>query len=204
MIEDEILRKITDLIPKRGLKRLLDIGCGDGRLTMILKDRLDIEEVYGVDKNEHAIERARKFGVKAFICDVDKDPLPFDCEFFDIVTMIRVIEHLINPDNAIKEAYRVTKPDGILIIVTPNQASYFNRILLLFGYPILGLDLSTKVRYKYPFGVTSTCSGHVRLYTFSSLKMLLQTYGFKVKKIQGLPSAFSKTEAKGLLKLVKA
>lgn len=58
--------------------------------------------------------------------------------------MLRVIEHLINPDNAISEAYRVLKPGGFLIIATPNQASWVNRVLLLFGHPILGIDLSTK------------------------------------------------------------
>jgi len=123
--------------------------------------------------------------------------LPFDDDFFDLVIMIRVIEHLMNPDNAVSEVYRVLRTGGLLIIATPNQASWFNRLLLLLGHPILGIDLSTKWRYHYPLGVTQVISGHVRLYTVRALKQLLSYYGFKVLKVKGYPQVSSKTRIKG-------
>ncbi|MEM4474678.1 MAG: methyltransferase domain-containing protein, partial [Candidatus Bathyarchaeia archaeon] len=116
-----------------------------------------------------------------------REELPFADNSFDVCTMLDVIEHLENPDHAIKEAYRVLKRGGFLILTTPNLASWCNRILLLLRKPVLGIDLSTEWRYEYPLGIKQVISGHRRLYTFDSLKRLLSLYGFQVVKSKGYP-----------------
>ena len=47
-------------------------------------------------------------------------PLPFRSNAFDEVVMIHVIEHLVRPYDCLREIYRVLKPGGKLILVTPN------------------------------------------------------------------------------------
>ena len=56
-----------------------------------------------------------------------KLPLPFRDESFDVITFLEVIEHCddIQNNKTIKEFYRLLKPNGILIITTPNYSSFW-------------------------------------------------------------------------------
>lgn len=67
------------------------------------------------------------------VFDLNSVPLPFKDNFADILFAGEVIEHLLNPFNFLKELNRILKKDGILILSTPNLASFKNRIKLLFG-----------------------------------------------------------------------
>jgi len=88
---------------------ILDLGCGDGSVLVEVANALGIKDIYGVDIDEVALRRAAKRGVKVLKIDLNSDPLPFKDESFDVVLMEEVIEHLVNPDNAIREARRVSK-----------------------------------------------------------------------------------------------
>lgn len=46
--------------------------------------------------------------------------MPFDDNYFDLITMLAVLEHIENPDDMFKEIYRVLKPNGNLILTTPT------------------------------------------------------------------------------------
>jgi SAM-dependent methyltransferase len=59
--------------------------------------------------------------------------LPFDKGVFQCVFGLSVVEHLVNGCNFLKEAHRVLKPKGHLIIVTPNLSAWFNVLLLAMG-----------------------------------------------------------------------
>jgi len=184
--------------------RLLDIGCSTGDLTVHIANKLGITQIFGVDIDEEALKQARAKGVTAYLVDVSREKLPFAENFFEVVLMLDVIEHIENPDHAIREAYRVLKRGGFLILTTPNLTSWYNRVLILLGKPILGIDLSTKWRYTYPLGIEQVISGHRRLYTLDSLKGLLSFYGFKMVKSKGYPQVFSKTQVKGFMRLIHA
>ena len=87
-------------------QRLLDIGCGDG---YFLK-RSNCEECIGLDKR---------------LGDEVTDTLDFPANHFDYVTMLAVIEHIIDPLILMKEVHRVLKPGGRFIMTTPKQAAEF-------------------------------------------------------------------------------
>jgi ubiquinone/menaquinone biosynthesis C-methylase UbiE len=95
------------------------------------------------------LSKAKEKGIIAFKLDVSNKKSPFPDEAFDLCTFLDVIEHVENPDNAIKEIHRVLKKEGFLLLTTPNVAAWYNRLLLLFGKPILGIDLSKEIRYQY-------------------------------------------------------
>ena len=108
------------------------------------------------------IEIAKNFGLQAVGLDVDKinlekDKINLPDNSCDIVTALSLIEHLSNPSNFIDEVKRVLKKDGFFIIVTPDWQS------------------NVKNFYDDPT--------HVRPYTTSSLKFLLEISGFKQIKI---------------------
>jgi len=114
MRNPRILATVTLLSSVMAFKdaKIVELGCGDGSLLMEVTDALSIRDVYGVDIDEIALKKAADRGVKAFKADLNIDPLPFRDDFFDVALMEEVIEHLVNPDNAIREAHRVLKEGG--------------------------------------------------------------------------------------------
>lgn len=196
------LDSVLSEIKMVGTSKLLDVGCGTGDLTIFIANKLGIKQIYGVDVDENALSQAKQKGIIVFNLDISKEKFPFSNETFDLCTFLDVIEHLENPDNALKEIHRILKKEAFLLLTTPNVASWYNRLLLLSGKPILGIDLSKEIRYNYPFGVTQVISGHQRLYTLDSLKKLLIFHGFEVKRGLGYSQVFSKTQVKGVIRLV--
>jgi len=115
-------------------EKYLDLGCGDGSLTVKVAQILGAKHVYGVDIAEEALNEVKSKGIKTARVDLNTDRLPFNDGEFDVVSAFEVIEHLWNTDNMISEAYRVLRTRGLFILTTPNLASWVNRLLLLFGY----------------------------------------------------------------------
>jgi len=112
---------LSKAMPSRDA-RIIELGCGDGSLVMEVANALGIRDVYGVDINDVVLKKAADKGVKVFKADLNNDPLPFKDGFFDVILMEEVIEHLVNPDNAVKEAYRILKAGGLYLVSTPNLA----------------------------------------------------------------------------------
>lgn len=176
---------LRDEISGDGPMRILDVGCGDGRFISQFKEFC---HVYGADISQNAVRLAREAGVNAQRVDVSSDRLPFENEYFDLVYMGDIIEHLIDPDFAINQVARVMKPTGFLVLSTPNLASWLNRVLLLLGIQPLFSEVSTVEVFER--GRSKSYSrpvGHLRLFTFGTLKRFLSYYHFEVKKTTGSP-----------------
>ena len=99
-------------------KRVLDVGCARGFHVLFLR-KFGVE-AYGVNISRYAIERAPK-SVKRylFVTDCEHENLPFPDRYFDLVTMLEVIEHLSNYDHALREVNRILSNGGKLFITTP-------------------------------------------------------------------------------------
>ncbi|MEZ0346059.1 MAG: methyltransferase domain-containing protein [Infirmifilum sp.] len=108
--------------------------------------------------------------------------------------MFEVLEHIVNTDHVLEELYRVLKPQGVLIISTPNLASWINRLLIL-------LDMSPynyNVSFKYPIhGPKCNLApyGHIRLYTPKLLAKHLKAVGFQRVEIKGLLTSYGASNA---------
>ena len=90
---------------------------------------------------------------------------------FDVWVCAEVIEHILDTDFFIEEIKRVLKPNGYLIITTPNVASFGRRILLLLG---------KNPFFEASFGFPSYArAGHIRYFTKDLLINFLNTKGFK-------------------------
>lgn len=145
-------------------ERLLDVGCGDGDFIFMAKDKF--KECYGVDVSSLRIERAKKRAkersdrdnIHLYKCDVDEE-LPFSDSFFDAVSCIAVLEHVLNPPNVVEKIHRVLKPGGIFIVQVPNIAWILYRIQLLFGKlpKTGGVYLGTDWEHLHNFTKSTIC-----------------------------------------------
>lgn len=108
--------QLVELCRLRAGKHVLDFGCAAGNYCKAL-DNLGFACI-GVDVNEQYVEAARKNGIEAFAMT---DTLPFEDKSFDTVIIFEVLEHLRDPESALKEAKRVARKN-ILISVPDNTA----------------------------------------------------------------------------------
>jgi len=99
-------------------KKILDLGCGTGVLSKILKRRG--AKVFGVDVSPKMIDLAKSNvkGVDFRTGSVYK--LPYKSNYFDIVVASLVLHYFKNLNKAFKEIRRVLKKNGILIFSTDN------------------------------------------------------------------------------------
>lgn len=108
---------VREQVPRNG--RVLDIGCAYGHF-LSLCDNYGLE-TYGVEISDHAVSVAsRNTKAKLYKYDVNQGLGLFKDNFFDIVVMFDVIEHIESPFGLLKEAFRILAPSGKLVITTPN------------------------------------------------------------------------------------
>jgi SAM-dependent methyltransferase len=102
---------------------VLDIGCGLGTIIPMLS----VDQPYvGVDVNVALIEYLRRqFPGRRFeVRDLDREPLVLGDARFDTALMIAVVEHLVNPEGALREIHRYLRPDGQLVMTTPTPLGH--------------------------------------------------------------------------------
>jgi SAM-dependent methyltransferase len=100
--------------------RVLEVGCGIGRLLEHLPDAL------GIDHNVHSVELARELGFKAFT-ELDFKNSEFNVvESFDSILLAHVVEHLTFQESVdlISNYLPLLKTDGKLIIICPQESGY--------------------------------------------------------------------------------
>jgi SAM-dependent methyltransferase len=170
-------------------ERFLDIGCGDGQITVALKGAARALDAYGVDIASSAVDLARERGIKAFQVDMDRTDLPFDYDFFDAVYCGELIEHLFDPGHLLREVRRVLKPGGICVLTTPNLAGWPNRIALLLGYQPFPTAVSPDHEWAGKLFLREAEGqwGHLRVFTLRALKEVVAAHDLVVLSAEGCP-----------------
>ncbi len=108
--QDRFVQFIDRYIKKGDM--ILDVGCGDGYIM----DKIKVKPKSGIDISLEMVKLNRNKNVRC----ADAESLPFEDESFDVVYSVDLLEHVPNPKKAIKEAYRVLRPNGRIIAITPN------------------------------------------------------------------------------------
>jgi 2-polyprenyl-3-methyl-5-hydroxy-6-metoxy-1,4-benzoquinol methylase len=126
--------------------------------------------VYGIEASSVSAERAKKLGIIVEQGDFMVDNF-FENIQFDIVVAGEIIEHVFDTDALLQTIHKKLKDGGKLVITTPNVASLPRRILLLLGInPILD------------FRAIGNVAGHIRYFTFKTLKKMLNDNNFNIIK----------------------
>ena len=152
--------------------RVLDLGCSQGLLAGPLRAR-DVR-VVGVDAHDPAPVSP---DLEAYYQRDLEEPLVLpEGRSFDYVVVSDVIEHIRNRAQLLRSVRRNLKPDGRLLISTPNVAIWFYRLSLLAG------------RFEYgPRGVLDET--HVHLFTRATFRREIERAGFRVlrERVTALP-----------------
>lgn len=160
------IAKIVSLVGSE--KRVLDVGCYDGTLAALLKAKDNI--VVAIDISPAAVKLACKKGIAAHQLNIESQNIPPNYGHFDVILASEIIEHIFNTDAFLQKLRSVLKPDGQLILTTPNIASLGSRLSLMFG--VLPWMIENDIRPGR--------SGHIRYFTPKVLTDLLRHNGFSV------------------------
>lgn len=150
-------------------RRMLDIGCGTGTITSVLKDALSLS-VLGVEPHPERAEQARKEGLDV-VTGVYDQVFSQENGKFDYVLFADVLEHLVDPVEILKEVKGSLLPNGRVLASIPNVAHWTVRVQLLFG------------RFDYkPTGIMDAT--HLRWFTRKSVRRLFEAAGYEVEELR--------------------
>lgn len=141
-------------------KKILDIGSATGLFLYGMREHG--WNVAGVEPSRFASDYAhQKYGI--FIVNGFVNETNFPNESFDVITLWDVFEHLPNPNEVLEIAYKWIKPGGIIIITTPNTASWLRK------------------RYQDNWAGWDT-PRHYHIYNKNNLSAMLTRAGFDITK----------------------
>lgn len=118
-----IVLAIKNFMENNKFEKVLDVGCGSGRIVKFLLD--NGFDAYGCDINPIAVKMAKKLTGTDRIRLSPAEKLPYKSNSLDLITSISVVEHLRlhQVDRFLEETLRILRPGGHIFVVTPNFAS---------------------------------------------------------------------------------
>ena len=153
----KIIKALSGLPPGR----MLDVGCGYGKLS---RNLISMGwQAVGIDIVREPLLSLAEEGIHPIRSDF-RSTLPVRDQTFDMAFAGEVIEHTTSENDFISEIARVLKPGGHLVITTPNLVSLRNRFYMFFGR----LPLNAVAEFHY------------RVFTLESLIQLLESHGFRI------------------------
>jgi SAM-dependent methyltransferase len=148
--------------------RVLDIGCGFGESLGYHRERGC--DVYGVEADENIRRVAERFGFNVHVGLFE--PEAYEADYFDIVTMSQVIEHVTSPIQTLRGIAKVLKLGGLAILSTPNASGWG---VWLFG--------RRWINWHAPY--------HLQFFTIDSMRIAAEQAGLVVERTMTVtPSAW--------------
>lgn len=198
---DGNIANILSLLEVNQRARVLDVGCGDGKETMMFKERVGCPTIVGIDGQKGRVMAAKARGVDARMGDIAKK-WPFPDQSFDVVVTNQVIEHILDIDHFIKETQRVLKKSGYSVISTENLSSWHNIGALVLGYQDFSHHILKIKHIGNPFalhfgektagwsgkdhsGVDDSAYPHIKIMTYKSLREAYEAYHFSFEDGRG-------------------
>ncbi len=165
-------QEMLGFIPQ-GVRRLLEIGCGDAEFAKLVKTEL-AAEVWGIELNRKAAERAASKIDKVLVGDIEQDEFDMPKEYFDCIVFNDVLEHLRDPWIVLQKVRMALKDDGYVVASIPN-VRYFDNMKTLLKHK--------EWRYETAGILDWT---HLRFFTINSMRELFECCGYEVVSIDGV------------------
>ena len=155
-------------------KKILEVGCGDGRFSSLLKEREGVE-VWGIEIHpDSAAVASRK--LDKVLCGDFVEILKMDLQenTFDCIVFNDVLEHFLYPEEILAGLKKILIKDGYVVSSLPNFRYVGN---------LWEIIIDKDFQYKSAGILDKT---HMRYYTEKSIIRLYQQSGYKVLKCQGI------------------
>ena len=170
---------IITKLQQNGSKSILDVGCGRGYYIKLLSLLKFPKKIVGVDIKTSYLSKAReitKHDKRVSVQQASIYELPFKNNSFDAVICSEILEHLDNEAAALKEIYRILRPQGVFLISVPHQHFPFlwdplNWVLMRFFHTHIP---------KHIWWLAGIWADHERLYTKKQLTNIIQKQKFTV------------------------
>jgi len=161
---------------------VMEIGGGDGTIARgLLNAGLDCRRYVLTDLSDVRVQRAAESindpRIDTRALDVESDVFAVtEDEQFDCIIMVALIEHLIDPIQAMINIRARLKPGGFVYIGTPNVAKFTRRARLMLGqFPSTG-GSQEGLRKTSGDVVNILDGGHLHYFTFRALSRMLREY----------------------------
>lgn len=165
-------KEMLDFLPAN-TKTVLDIGCGNGALSAVLKEQYGIE-TWGIELMDSEAIKAKEVMHQVLVgpCENLIPELPDN--YFDAVYLNDVLEHLSNPNEVLKQLKSKLKPSGVMISSIPNIRYHKALIEIVF-----------KRDFKYQeSGILDFT--HLRFFTSKSIQRMYRELGFEIILHKGI------------------
>ena len=171
----QVHEKVLSLLLTEKPGLVLDVPAGEGAFAAKAR-----ESGYELRCGDVDVSRFKLQGIGCDHVDLNK-PWPYSSDMFNYVVSVEAIEHLENPWHVVREANRVLKPDGKLIMTTPNVLTMKSRLsYLLYGYPNYFhymIERDPDRRHESPID-------HINPVGFLELRHILSRNGFQIEAIE--------------------
>ena len=171
---------VVGILEKGPRGALLDVPAGEGALAARL-----IAAGFEVTCCDLYPEIFRLDGVSIRQGDLNGD-LPFDDHSLDYVTCLEGLEHIENPQQAIREFARLLRPGGTVIVSIPNILNIEERLKwLLYGYTshFKPMTRAQVARLRAEYDNREEIAAHVNPIGYSELRYILEKNGFKIAQL---------------------
>lgn len=182
------------------IKKILDIGSSLSTIDF-LKIIFPHAEIHALNIDKKFLKDISKKhkDVRTVLCDC-QDMHIYKNNYFDLIFSNQVLEHIIYPEKCLHECYRILKKHGVMILTTPNLASWQNRLLLLFGYHPTNYTVSSEFKdLGFPkFIKKKNLYDHPRVFTVRALKEILEKTGFKIIDLEVINHTYPNQQYRNL------
>lgn len=148
-------------------KIILDVGCGAGTLGASLKKQYPKRKIFGLEIDQTAAFKARKFLDQVFVGDIQNCEINIEPGTLDCIILADVLEHVVHPERVLVRLKPLLRPNGCVIVSLPNMRHYTVFIrLLINGWQYEDSGLFDKT--------------HLRFFSRQSMIDLIENAGFRI------------------------
>lgn len=145
-LQNEIIKMLNPYLIHKFETRILEVGCGTANFLKNLCKN-GYRALYGCDLSNIAIGIAKQKVPSAFFETADMVSMPYSDDFFDVIVYMGSLHHIAETEHALKEGFRILKPDGFLVICDSNK-KYFESLWQSYFWRAINKCLYMK-NYKF-------------------------------------------------------
>lgn len=128
-----IRHDVIQLLPKNNDIKVLEIGAGGGDSLCYMKENNLIKEAVGIELFElSGSNQTNPLIDKFHHCNIEDESLPIEEDYFDVIIIADVLEHLINPWSVMDKVIKCLKPNGKILVSLPNIREMNTMIKVFF------------------------------------------------------------------------